>query len=120
MVDCDSCRSDFILANVHAWFGSVLVEQSAGWVWNVSAIFNPSYQSASLTLSHTQFFEQFDEKPASVATNNASIEIGETGWPTGSDFHQVQNASYPSLANVSNLQIFLDSYICQANANGTK
>jgi len=44
--------------------------------------------------------------------------IAETGWPTkSSDAGNANNG--PSTASEANLQIFLDTFVCQANANGT-
>jgi len=45
--------------------------------------------------------------------------IAETGWPTASD--DAGNANNgPSLASEANLDIFMQTFVCQANTNGTK
>jgi len=56
---------------------------------------------------------------ASNLTNKPNMYIAENGWPTQSS--DVSNESNgPSNASIPNLQIFLDTFICQANANGTE
>lgn len=65
------------------------------------------------------FFQQFDVSVCAQASNNPAVYIAETGWPTASDNGPgpAVGAAIPSIAN---LQTFLDTYVCQANANGTK
>ncbi|KAE9402884.1 glycoside hydrolase [Gymnopus androsaceus JB14] len=56
---------------------------------------------------------------ASTLTNTPSMSIAETGWPTNSS--DVGNESNgPSNASEANLQTFIDTFVCQANANGTE
>jgi len=44
--------------------------------------------------------------------------IAETGWPSqSSDAGNANNGA--STASEANLQIFLDTFVCQANQNGT-
>ncbi|GAA6054305.1 hypothetical protein JCM3770_001425 [Rhodotorula araucariae] len=88
--------SDYIMANVHPWFGGLPVDQAAGWTW--------------------EFFENNDVNLASAAPNNPTAYIAETGWPTQS--MTPENATLgAAVAGVSELQTFLDSYPCQANQN---
>ncbi|CAH7668014.1 glycoside hydrolase superfamily [Phakopsora pachyrhizi] len=90
---------DYVMANVHPWFGSVPIEQAAVWTW--------------------QFFQDFDVKICAQAPNNPIMYIAETGWPTASDeaSKAVNGASSP--ASSQNLQRFMDDFVCQANANQT-
>ncbi|CAD6569935.1 MAG: hypothetical protein CYPHOPRED_003661 [Cyphobasidiales sp. Tagirdzhanova-0007] len=86
---------DFSMANVHPWFGGVPINQAAGWTW--------------------EYFEQND---VSVA-GNAIPYIAETGWPTES--MTKENATLgAAVAGVSELQTFLDTFVCQANVNQTR
>lgn len=90
--------TDYVMANVHPWFGHVPIEQAAGWTW--------------------KFFQDFDVDVCNQAPNKPIMYIAETGWPTASD-----NASMatngPSAASIPNLQTFMDTFVCQANANQT-
>jgi len=90
---------DYGMANVHPWFANVSIDQAAGWTWS--------------------FFEDTDVALASTLTNKPSMSIAETGWPTNSS--DVGNESNgPSNASEANLQTFIDTFVCQANANGTE
>ncbi|KWU44761.1 glycoside hydrolase, partial [Rhodotorula sp. JG-1b] len=88
--------SDFIMANVHPWFGGVPIEQAAGWTW--------------------EFFEENDVAISEAVSNKPVPYVAETGWPTAS--MTPENATLGgAVAGVSELQTFLDTYPCQANAN---
>lgn len=88
--------SDFIMANVHPWFGGVPVDQAAGWTW--------------------EFFEENDVAISEAVSNKPVPYVAETGWPTAS--MTPENATLGgAVAGVSELQTFLDTYPCQANAN---
>ncbi|KAJ4477393.1 glycoside hydrolase [Lentinula aciculospora] len=90
---------DYGMANVHPWFANVSVDDAAGWTW--------------------LFFQDNDVELAESLSNNPSMSIAETGWPTNStDAGNESNG--PSTATEANLQTFLDTFVCQANANGTE
>ncbi|KAJ3927274.1 MAG: glycoside hydrolase [Lentinula lateritia] len=90
---------DYGMANVHPWFANVSVDDAAGWTW--------------------LFFEDNDVELAESLSNNPSMSIAETGWPTNStDAGNESNG--PSTATEANLQTFLDTFVCQANTNGTE
>ncbi|EIM91465.1 glycoside hydrolase [Stereum hirsutum FP-91666 SS1] len=89
---------DYGMANVHPWFANVSVEESAGWTW--------------------EFFQENDVELAQSLGNSPQMYIAETGWPTNSS-DAGNESNGPSTATVDNLQIFLDNFVCQANANGT-
>ncbi|GAA6020538.1 hypothetical protein JCM11491_000787 [Sporobolomyces phaffii] len=90
--------SDYIMANVHPWFGGVDIKDAAGWTW--------------------EFFEENDVAVAQAASNKPTAYIAETGWPTAS--MTPENATYGgAVAGVSQLQTFLDTFPCQANQNGS-
>jgi len=89
---------DYGMANVHPWFANVTVEQSAAWT--------------------AEFFSNTDVAQASALSNDPKMYIAETGWPTESD--DLSNANNgASTASEGNLQIFMNTFVCQANTNGT-
>ncbi|KAG7451299.1 glycoside hydrolase family 17 protein [Guyanagaster necrorhizus] len=90
---------DYGMANVHPWFANVSINQAAGWTW--------------------EFFEDNDVKLAQSLSNTPEMFVAETGWPTESS-DTADESNGPSNASVANLQTFLDTYICEANTNGTK
>ncbi|PWN37700.1 glycoside hydrolase [Meira miltonrushii] len=90
--------SDYVMANVHAWFGGLPVDQAAGWVWSFTA----------------------NQEPASalLATNKPPLYIAETGWPTSANDTAAMTYQ-AAVAGVPELNTFLSTYVCQANANVT-
>lgn len=94
---------EFFMANVHPWFGALPINQAAQWTW--------------------EYFEENDVVYAKQATNPPEMYIAETGWPTQSMWANTTQdgaGSPQGDASVANLQTFLDTYVCQANTNGTK
>ncbi|KAJ6513000.1 glycoside hydrolase family 17 protein [Mycena sanguinolenta] len=90
---------DYGMANVHPWFADVTVQDAAGWT--------------------AEFFSDTDLKAAAAASNAPQMYIAETGWPTDSS-DATSASDGASVASEANLQIFLDTFVCQANKNGTK
>ncbi|KAJ6507920.1 glycoside hydrolase family 17 protein [Mycena vitilis] len=90
---------DYGMANVHPWFADTRIEDAAGWTAN--------------------FFSDTDLKAAAAVANTADMYIAETGWPTNSS-DDASATNGVSAASEANLQIFLDTFVCQANKNGTK
>jgi len=90
---------DYGMANVHPWFANVSIEQAAGWTW--------------------QFFEDNDVAASQATTKKPQMSIAETGWPTNSS-DAGNESNGPSNASIANLQIYLDTFVCQANQNGTE
>ncbi|KAI0661806.1 glycoside hydrolase [Cubamyces menziesii] len=89
---------DYGMSNIHAWFANVSISQAAGWV--------------------NEFFQEQNVQPAAALPNQPKMYIAETGWPTASkDAGNESNG--PSIASEPNLQTFLDTFVCQANNNGT-
>ncbi|KAG6842031.1 hypothetical protein C0991_003557 [Blastosporella zonata] len=87
---------DYGLSNVHAWFANQTAKNAAAWV--------------------TNFFEDTNVKPAALLPNNPKMYIAETGWPTkSSDAGNASNGA--GTASISDLQTFLDTFVCQANSN---
>ncbi|KAF9584609.1 hypothetical protein BGW38_005861 [Lunasporangiospora selenospora] len=79
--------------NLHPFFSGVPVEGAAAWFW--------------------KYLEQ-QVKPAVNKENVVPIDvwITEVGWPTF-PAHAATNSSVPSIPN---LQTFLDTWLCEANA----
>ncbi|KIY69725.1 glycoside hydrolase family 17 protein [Cylindrobasidium torrendii FP15055 ss-10] len=89
---------DYGLSNVHPWFAKTSIDDAAAWTWN--------------------FFQETNVEPASKLSNAPKMYIAETGWPTAS-VDTATKTNGASDASVANLQIFLDTFVCQANNNGT-
>lgn len=104
------------MSNVHPWFANVSIDQAADWT--------------------ADFFQENNVVVAQGLPNKPQMYIAETGWPSmSSDAGNANNG--PSLASVDNLQVsacirmrvvwrslacvqkFLDTFVCQANTNGT-
>lgn len=90
--------SDYVMANVHAWFAGTTVDDAAGWVYSYTANQEPS--------------------TALQATNAPELFIAETGWPTGAN-ETAMETYQGAVAGVPELNTFLNDYICQANSNIT-
>ncbi|RXW25630.1 hypothetical protein EST38_g201 [Candolleomyces aberdarensis] len=88
---------DYGLANVHPWFANVTAETAANWT--------------------TNFFQEQNVDVAARLSNTPKMYIAETGWPTqSSDAGNANNGA--SSASISNLQTFIDTFVCQANSAG--
>ena len=96
---------DYFMANVHAWFAGTLVQDGPAWTY--------------------QYFENNDANIAAAAPNKPAAYIAETGWPSGANdtkaatYVNEQGQVTGAHAGISELQTFLDGYICEANKNGT-
>ncbi|KAJ7283975.1 glycoside hydrolase [Mycena rebaudengoi] len=86
------------LSNVHAWFAAQEVSAAAAWT--------------------ADFFNTTNVEFANTLSNKPAMFIAETGWPTKSS-NKSAESNGPSIASVENLQIFIDTFVCQANKNGT-
>ncbi|KAF8195620.1 glycoside hydrolase superfamily [Mycena galopus ATCC 62051] len=86
------------MANVHPWFANEAVADAAGWT--------------------AEFFATTNVAAAAALSNNPTMYIAETGWPTNSTTAAAETDG-PSDASDANLQIYLDTFVCQANTNGT-
>jgi len=85
---------DFAMSNIHGWFANQTINNAATWV--------------------TNFFETTNVQPGASLTPSPKFMIGETGWPTNSsDVSNETNGA--SNASVADLQIFLDTFVCQCN-----
>ncbi|RXW21947.1 hypothetical protein EST38_g3908 [Candolleomyces aberdarensis] len=88
---------EYGLSNVHAWFANTTAAGAAPWVFD--------------------FFQESNLTPAAALPNKPAMYIAETGWPTkSSDAANANNGG--SDASEANLQVFLDTFVCQANDQG--
>ncbi|GLB40327.1 putative glycosyl hydrolase 17 family protein [Lyophyllum shimeji] len=89
---------DYGMANVHPWFANVSEADAAAWT--------------------AQFFQETNLDAAAALPNKPKMYIAETGWPTkSSDAGNAHNG--PGTASEAGLQTFLNTFVCQANTNGT-
>ncbi|PWY97954.1 glycoside hydrolase [Testicularia cyperi] len=90
--------ADYIMANVHPWFGGLPVDQAAGWVYEYTNNNEPS--------------------TALLAPNKPQLYVAEAGWPTGAN--DTAHMTYEgAVAGISELNTFLESFVCQSNTNYT-
>ncbi|SPO30541.1 uncharacterized protein UTRI_06471 [Ustilago trichophora] len=91
--------ADYVMANVHPWFGGLPVDQAAGWVYEYTNNNEPS--------------------TALLAPNKPTLYVAEAGWPTGAN--ETRLASYQAAtAGISELNTFLSTFVCQSNSNFTE
>lgn len=95
--------SDFVMANVHPFFGGVAVAQAASWT--------------------TTFFQTHDVDLAKETDKKAII--AETGWPSGGGNDcgtdaACSSSTAGSIAGISEMNQFMSDWVCQALANGTE
>ncbi|CAJ2503374.1 Uu.00g107680.m01.CDS01 [Anthostomella pinea] len=93
--------SDYIMGNVHPFFAGVDEKEAAAWTWQF-------WQNQAGT-----FFKTESERNV----------ISEIGWPTkgGTDCGSDTVTSCPdgSVAGIDGLNTLLETWVCQALANGT-
>lgn len=94
--------SDYVMANIHPFFGGVNAEDAASWTWN--------------------FWSQNDGPYfKSNASNNI---IAETGWPSqgGTDCGTTSITDCPdaSVAGIDQLNQYMEDWVCAALSNGTQ
>ncbi|KIJ13496.1 glycoside hydrolase family 17 protein [Paxillus involutus ATCC 200175] len=90
---------DYGMSNVHPWFANQSITDAAAWT--------------------ASFFQTTNADFAATLPNNPKMYIAETGWPTNTSQFNYNPNDGVSLASVPNLQIFIDTFVCQANQNGT-
>jgi exo-beta-1,3-glucanase (GH17 family) len=90
---------DYGMANVHPWFANVSVQQGPQWTWD--------------------FFQNTDVNASNALPNHPNMSIAEVGWPTASKDAGNQNNG-ASNASEANLQLFLDTFVCQSNQQGVQ
>ncbi|KAJ7126763.1 glycoside hydrolase superfamily [Mycena epipterygia] len=127
VTDTRSMMSDLSLSNVAigtsdagSYFNTLVLESVDYGMANVGAIHSFADQTVEDAAAWTAlFFADTDVTAAAAVSNTPQMYIAETGWPSNSsDTASATNGA--SAASEANLQIFLDTFVCQANANGTK
>ena len=97
---------DIVMANVHPFFAGVTVDQAAGWTWD--------------------FWQTHDVVLSSAVSNKPKNIISEVGWPSaggndcGNDNGTCATPTEGSIAGITEMNTFMDSFVCQSLSNGTE
>jgi len=91
-------KVDYLMANIHPFFAGVTAEVAASWTWD--------------------FWTTHDTILKTDLTKNI---ISETGWPSagGTDCGGATTCTVGSVAGVTEMNTYMDNWVCQALANGT-
>ncbi|KAI9894610.1 MAG: hypothetical protein M1814_001965 [Vezdaea aestivalis] len=97
-------KTDIIMANIHPFFAGQTADQAAAWAIN--------------------FWQQNDVPLAQAITPPPKNIISEIGWPSGGGKNCGQSLSCTSstpgsVAGINEMNTFMNSFVCQALANGT-
>lgn len=93
---------DIVMSNIHPFFAGVAAADAAAWTWT--------------------FWQQHDV----VLTQGSTKKnlISETGWPSaGGNDCGAANCTNPtegSVAGIAQMNTFMETFVCQALANGTE
>jgi len=94
-------QSDYIMANIHPFFGGINAKEAASWTWSFWSNHNSGFFKADL------------EKNI----------ISETGWPsqggTNCGSETVTVCPDASVAGVPQMNQFMEDWVCEALTNGT-
>ncbi|PYH48937.1 putative cell wall glucanase [Aspergillus saccharolyticus JOP 1030-1] len=95
--------ADFVMSNIHPFFGGVQAAEAASWAWS---------------------FWQNHDAPLTVGTNKQQI-ISEVGWPSGGgndcgDGDNCQTDTQGAVAGIDEMNQFMADWVCQALENGTE
>lgn len=97
-----AAQSDYIMANIHPFFGGINAKDAAAWTW-------------SFWDNHNAGFFKSD------ASRNV---ISETGWPSqgGMDCGTTTVTDCPdaSVAGIDQMNQFMEDWVCSALTNGTQ
>jgi exo-beta-1,3-glucanase (GH17 family) len=97
-----AAQSDYVMANIHPFFGGVNAKDASSWTWSF-----------------------WENQNGPVFKSDASKNIiSETGWPSqgGTDCGTDAITVCPdaSVAGIDELNRFMEDWVCQALANGTQ
>ena len=87
------------MSNVHPWYDAKAIQDAATYTFT-------SFKARSVDVSNN-------------LANKPQMYIGETGWPTFSS-NATAKTNGASEASESNLQIFINNFVCTANIQGVK
>jgi exo-beta-1,3-glucanase (GH17 family) len=89
---------DYLMANIHPFFAGVTAEVAASWTYD--------------------FWTTHDTILKSDISKNI---ISETGWPSigGTDCGGAATCTTGSVAGITEMNTYMDDWVCQALANGT-
>lgn len=96
-----AAKSDYVMSNIHPFFGGIAATDAAAWTWNF-----------------------WDTHNAALQTDLSKNIIAETGWPSqggtdcGSD--TVTTCSNGAVAGINEMNQFMSDWVCQALTNGTQ
>ncbi|PYH98511.1 glycoside hydrolase [Aspergillus ellipticus CBS 707.79] len=95
--------ADFVMSNIHPFFGGVEIDQAASWTWT---------------------FWNTHDAALTAGTNKQQI-ISEVGWPSGGGNdcganNKCDNAQQGAVAGIDELNKFMSDWVCQALENGTE
>ncbi|KAK8877034.1 glycoside hydrolase superfamily [Apiospora arundinis] len=93
--------SDYVMANIHPFFGGINAKDAASWTYSFWNNNNGAY----------------------FKSDKSKNIISETGWPSqgGTDCGTDKKTDCPdaSVAGISQMNQFMEDWVCQALANGT-
>lgn len=97
-----AAKSDYIMGNIHPFFGGIPVEDAAAWTWTF-----------------------WDQKTVGFAKADKSKNIiSETGWPSQGGTHcggtGTTKCAKGSTAGIDELNKFMEDWVCSALNNGTE
>lgn len=96
-----AAKSDYVMSNIHPFFGGVEAADAAAWTWSF-----------------------WDTHNAALQTDLSKNIIAETGWPSqggtdcGSD--TVTTCTDGAVAGIDEMNTFMSDWVCQALTNGTQ
>lgn len=95
-----AAQSDYVMSNIHPFFGGVNAKDAAAWTWSF-----------------------WDTHDLGFNTDLSKNIIAETGWPSqgGTDCGTTTVTDCPdaSVAGIDGMNQFMSDWVCQALTNGT-